>query len=85
MIYNVVLDSGVQQSDPVIHIHMSILFQILFPHRLLQNTEQSSLCCIREILERGKILKMLRRKRRHWQRVSRGEARRSLQLALESR
>ena len=34
--------SGVQQSDSVIHI--SILFQILFPFGLLQNTEQSSLC-----------------------------------------
>ena len=39
------LVSGVQQSDSVIHIHVSILFQILFPFRLLQNTEQSSLCC----------------------------------------
>ena len=26
------------------HIHLSILFQILFPFRLLQSTEQSSLC-----------------------------------------
>ena len=39
LIYNVVLASGVQQSDPVIHIHISILFQILFPYRLLQNIE----------------------------------------------
>ena len=37
MINNVVLVSGVQQSDSVIHIHVSILFQILFPPRLLQN------------------------------------------------
>ena len=44
MIYNVVLVSGVQQSDSVIHIHVSILFQILFPFRLLQSVEQSSLC-----------------------------------------
>ena len=36
MIYSVVLVSGVQQSDSVIHIHISILFQILFPYRLLQ-------------------------------------------------
>ena len=43
-IKNVVLVSGVQQSDSVIHIHVSILFQILFPFRLLQNIEQSSLC-----------------------------------------
>ena len=33
MIYNVVLVSGVQQSDLVIHIHISTLFQILFPYR----------------------------------------------------
>ena len=37
------LVSGVQQSDSVIHIHMSILFQVLFPFRLLKNIEQSSL------------------------------------------
>ena len=41
LIYNV---SGVQQSDSVIHVHVSILFQILFPFRLLHNTEQCSLC-----------------------------------------
>ena len=28
---NVVIVSGIQQSDSVIHIHVSILFQILFP------------------------------------------------------
>ena len=39
LIYNVVLVSGIQQSDSVLHIHMSILFQILFPYRLLQSTE----------------------------------------------
>ena len=44
MINNVVLVSGVQQSDSVIHIHVSLLFQILFTCRLLQNIEQSSLC-----------------------------------------
>ena len=44
MINDVVLVSGVQQSDSVIHIHASILFQILFPFRLLQNIEQSSVC-----------------------------------------
>ena len=38
------LVSGLQQSDSVIHTHVSILFQILFPFRLLHNTEQSSLC-----------------------------------------
>ena len=31
--YSVVSVSGVQQSDSVIHTHMSILFQILFPSR----------------------------------------------------
>ena len=38
MIYNVVLISGVQQSDSVIHIHIFILFQILSHidyHRIL--------------------------------------------------
>ena len=33
--------SGVQHSDSVIHIHVSILFQILVPFRLLHNTCQS--------------------------------------------
>ena len=42
LIYNVVLVSGVQQSNSVIHI--SILFQVLFPFKLLQNIKQSSLC-----------------------------------------
>ena len=42
MIKNVVLVSGVQQSDSVTYIHVCILFQTLFPFRLLQNTEQSS-------------------------------------------
>ena len=44
MINNVVLVSGAQQSDSVIHIHVSILSQILFPFRLSQSIEQSSLC-----------------------------------------
>ena len=44
MIYNVVLFSGVQENDSVIHIYTSILFQILSPIRLLHNIEQSSLC-----------------------------------------
>ena len=35
---------GVQQSDSVTHIHVSILFQILFPFRSFYITEQSSLC-----------------------------------------
>ena len=37
MINNAVLVLGVQQSDSFIHIHVSILFQILFPFKLLQN------------------------------------------------
>ena len=45
LIYKVVLVSGVQQSDSVIYTHISLLFKILFPFRLLQNIEQSSLCC----------------------------------------
>ena len=44
MISNVMLVSGIQQSDSVIHMHVSILFQILFPISLLHNIEQSSLC-----------------------------------------
>ena len=40
---SVVLILGVQQSDSVIHIHVSILYQILSPIRLLQNIEQNSL------------------------------------------
>ena len=42
MIYNVVLVSGVEQSDSVIYIH--ILFHILFHYGLLQDIEYSSLC-----------------------------------------
>ena len=45
MIHNVVLVSGVQQRDSVIHTHVSILFQILFLFKLLHNIEQSSLYC----------------------------------------
>ena len=43
MINNVVLISSVQQKHSVVHIHISILFQILVPFRLLHN-EQNSLC-----------------------------------------
>ena len=43
LIYYFVLVSGVQKSDSVIHIHVSILFQILLPFRLLHNIEQSVL------------------------------------------
>ena len=40
LIYSVL---GVQQSDSAIHIYKSILFQILFHCRLLQDTDHSSL------------------------------------------
>ena len=33
-----------QQSDSVLHTHVPILFQIIFPFKLLHNIEQSSLC-----------------------------------------
>ena len=42
----VVLVSGVQQSDSLIHINASILCQICFPFKLSQSTEQRSLCYI---------------------------------------
>ena len=42
LIYNVLV-SAVQQSDSVMHIHVFTLFQIIFPHRLFKNIEQSSL------------------------------------------
>ena len=44
LINNDVLVTGIQQSDSVIPIQVSILFQILFPFKLLQNIEPSSLC-----------------------------------------
>ena len=46
LIYNVVLISGVQKSNSVIHTPMFILFQILFSHRLLQSIEKASLSYI---------------------------------------
>ena len=36
MIYNNVLVLGVQQSELVIHIHMSPLLQILFPYKIIE-------------------------------------------------
>ena len=36
--------SGGKQNDSVIHIHVSVLFPVLFSFRLLQNTEPSSTC-----------------------------------------
>ena len=50
LIYNIVLVSGIQQSDSAIYvsvfIYIYILLQILFHHRLLQDIEYSSLCSI---------------------------------------
>ena len=43
LIQNVVLVSGVQQNESVIHKHISIL-QFPFSYRSLQSVEQSSLC-----------------------------------------
>ena len=37
LIHNVVLASGVQQRDSVIHIHVPIVFQVLLPFRLFHN------------------------------------------------
>ena len=42
MIYDAVVISGVQKSDSAIHIHVSILFQILSPYRLLKSIEWAS-------------------------------------------
>ena len=58
MINNIVFVSGERQSDSIIHIHVSTLFQILFPFGLLQNIEQSSLCstvgpCFLSVLNRA--------------------------------
>ena len=43
-IYNVVLISGLQQSDSVTHIYISIIFQILFSYKLSQT--MSKVPCI---------------------------------------
>ena len=42
MIYNAVFVSEIQHSDSVIHV--SIVFQVLFSFKLLQDIKQSSLC-----------------------------------------
>ena len=48
LIYNVVLVSGVQQSDAVIPMYVCVTeyisFQMLFHYRLLQDIEYRSLC-----------------------------------------
>ena len=50
MIYNSVIISALQQNDSVIHIHLSTLFQFLFPYRLSQNIGESSLCYVAGVL-----------------------------------
>ena len=49
MIYNVVLVSGVQQSDSVIHIHIPILFQILRKAQILNQVSMDELQKLREL------------------------------------
>ena len=41
---SVILVSGIRQSDSVIHIYVSIIFQIFISFRLLHSIEQSSQC-----------------------------------------
>ena len=36
MIYNVLLVSGIQQSEPVMHLHIPALFRFFFPYRPLE-------------------------------------------------
>ena len=43
-IYNIVLISGIQQSNSFIHTHISTFFQMIFCYKLLQNIEYRSLC-----------------------------------------
>ena len=44
LIYNVVLVSGVQQSDSVLYMCIYILFDILFHYSLSQDIDYNSLC-----------------------------------------
>lgn len=46
LIHNVVLVSAVEPGEPVIHILISTLFQVLFPYTSLQSIEKTSLCYI---------------------------------------
>ena len=55
LINKVVIVSGVQQSDSVIHIHVSTVFEILFPLRLLHDTTWSRPpCAIQGVLYTSK-------------------------------
>ena len=49
LIYDAVLFSGMQQSVPIIHLCIPILFQILFSYGSLQSIEQRS-CVIQQFL-----------------------------------
>ena len=52
LIYKAKISDVVQQSDPVKHIHMSIVSEILFSHRLSQNTgEKFSVLYSRSLLD----------------------------------
>ena len=44
LVNNVVIVSSIQQSNSVIHLHVSIFLQIVFPFKLSQNIEQRFLC-----------------------------------------
>jgi len=44
LINNVVIVSGIQQRESVIHIHVATPFQVLFPFGCHHNIEQSLLC-----------------------------------------
>ena len=46
LIHNILLVSGVQQSDSVMYTQVSVVFKILFPFRLLHNIEQGIPCTI---------------------------------------
>ena len=46
MLDNIVFISAVHQSESAVYIHMCPLFQISFPFRSPQSTEQISLCSL---------------------------------------
>ena len=64
------LVSVVQQSDSAIHVYIFIPFQILFPIRLLQNIEQSSLCLLVESKKKKKVKMNLFAKQKWTHRLS---------------
>ena len=50
MINNDVLVSSIQEGDSVIHIRVSVLFQVLFPFRLLHNIGEFPVLFSRSLL-----------------------------------